>query len=54
MNELIVLSRSSKSAVSRHDNVRASSTLFIWLDENVVISLLTMHLWLSISNFVWL
>jgi len=25
----------SKSAFSRHDNVRASSTLFIWLDENV-------------------
>ena len=28
-------SRSSKSAFSRHDNVRASSTLFIWLNENV-------------------
>ena len=27
--------RSSKSAFSRHDNVRASSTLFIWLNENV-------------------
>ena len=25
----------SKSAFSRHDNVRASSTLFILLDENV-------------------
>ena len=24
-----------KSAFSRHDNVRASSTLFIWLNENV-------------------
>ena len=47
-------SRSSKSAFSRHDNVRASSTLFIWLNENVVISLLPMHLWLSISNSVWL
>ena len=30
-----VFSRSSKSAFSRHDNVRASSTLFIWLNENV-------------------
>ena len=29
-----VLFRSSKSAFSRHDNVRASSTLFIWLNEN--------------------
>ena len=47
-------SRSSKSAFSRHDNVRASSTLFIWLNENVVKSLLTMRLWLSISNSVWL
>jgi len=28
-------SRSSKSAFSRHDNVRASSTLLIWLNENV-------------------
>ena len=28
-------SRSSKSAFSRHDNVQASSTLFIWLNENV-------------------
>ena len=28
-------SRSSKSAFSRHDNVRASSTLSIWLSENV-------------------
>ena len=28
--------RSSKSAFSRHDNVRASSTLFIWLNENVL------------------
>gem|GEM_PF-2362041 len=28
-------SRSSKSAFSRHDSVRASSTLFIWLNENV-------------------
>ena len=27
--------RSSKSAFSRHDNVRASSTLFIWLNKNV-------------------
>ena len=26
---------SSKSAFSRHDNVRTSSTLFIWLNENV-------------------
>ena len=24
-----------KSAFSRHDNVRASPTLFIWLNENV-------------------
>ena len=30
-----VLSHSSKSAFSRHDNVRTSSTLFIWLSENV-------------------
>ena len=29
-------SRSSKSAFSRHDNVRASSALFIWLNENVL------------------
>ena len=29
-------SRSSKSAFSRHDNVRASSTLLIWLNENVL------------------
>jgi len=28
-------SRSSKSAFSHHDNVRANSTLFIWLSENV-------------------
>ena len=28
-------SRSSKSAFSRHDNVRTSATLFIWLNENV-------------------
>ena len=28
-------SRFSKSAFSRHDNVRASSTLFTWLNENV-------------------
>jgi len=28
-------SRSSKSAFPRHDNVRASSTLLIWLNENV-------------------
>ena len=32
-------SRSSKSAFSRHDNVRASSTLFIWLNENVRITI---------------
>ena len=25
-----------KGAFSRHDNVRASSALFIWLNENVV------------------
>ena len=31
-------SRSSKSAFSRHDNVRASSALFIWLNENVHLS----------------
>lgn len=37
----MVLFRSSKSAFSRHDNVRASSTLFIWLNENVV--LITKH-----------
>ena len=30
-----VVFRSSKSVFSRHDNVRASSTLFIWLNENV-------------------
>ncbi len=29
-------SRSSKSAFSRHGNVRASSTLFIWVNENVL------------------
>ena len=33
-------SRSSKSAFSRYDNVRASSTLFIWLNENVLFSFL--------------
>ena len=33
-------SRSSKSAFSRHDNVQASSTLFIWLNENVLFSFL--------------
>ena len=31
----LFFSRSSKSAFSRHDNVRTSSTLFIWLNENV-------------------
>ena len=31
--------RSLKSAFSRHDNVRASSTLFIWLNENVDINI---------------
>ena len=31
-------SRFSKSAFSLHDNVRPSSTLFIWLDENVHLS----------------
>ena len=31
----LFFSRYSKSAFSRHDNVRASSTLFIWLNENV-------------------
>ena len=31
----LFFSRSSKSAFSRHDNVWASSTLFIWLNENV-------------------
>ena len=35
-----VLFRSSKSAFSRHDNVRTSSTLFIWLNENVLFSFL--------------
>ena len=30
-----VLFRSSKSVFSRHDHVQASSTLFIWLNENV-------------------
>ena len=33
-------SRSSKSAFSRHDNVRTSSTLFIWINENVLLSFL--------------
>ena len=28
-------SRFSKSAFTRHDNARASSTLFIWINENV-------------------
>ncbi len=28
-------SRSSKSAFSRHGNVQSSSTLLIWLNENV-------------------
>ena len=32
---LLFFSRPSKSAFSRHGNVRASSTLFIWLNENV-------------------
>ena len=36
----MVLFHSSKSAFSRHDNVRASSTLFIWLNENVLFSFL--------------
>ncbi len=31
----LFFSRSSKSAFSHHDDVRASSTLFIWLNENV-------------------
>jgi len=30
--------RSSKRAFSRHDNVWASSMLFIWLNENVLYS----------------
>ena len=30
-----VLSHSSKSAFTRHDNVRTSSALFVWLNENV-------------------
>ena len=42
VNELIVLltffCRSYKSAFSHHDNVRASSTQFIWLNENVHLS----------------
>ena len=33
----LFFSRSSKSALSRQDNVRASSTLFIWLNENVLL-----------------
>ena len=32
---LLFFSRPSKSAFSRHGNVRASSTLFVWLNENV-------------------
>ena len=35
-----VLFRSSKSAFSRHDNVRTSSTLFIWLNESCSFSFL--------------
>ena len=31
-----LLFRSSKSVFSRHDYVRASSTLFVWLNENVL------------------
>ena len=31
---------SLKSAFSRHDNVRASSTLFIWLNENVPLNII--------------
>ena len=42
VNELIVLlpffCRFYKSAFSHHDNVRASPTLFIWLNENVHLS----------------
>ena len=33
-------SRSSKSAFSHHDNVRTSSTLFVWINENVLLSFL--------------
>ena len=35
VNKLIVLFSFSKSTFSRHDNVRASPTLFIWFNENV-------------------
>ncbi|EFC67782.1 hypothetical protein HMPREF0670_02429 [Prevotella sp. oral taxon 317 str. F0108] len=42
--------RSSKSAFSRHDNVRASSTLFIWLNENVLVYLLRQQLYLPLSD----
>ena len=43
-------SRSSKSAFSRHDNVRANSTLFIWLNENVRVYLLRQQLYLSLND----
>ena len=35
VNELIVLFSSLEECVFSHANVRASSTLFIWLNENV-------------------
>ena len=31
---------SVRSAFSRHDNVRANSTLFIWINENILFVLL--------------
>ena len=47
--------RSSKSAFSRHDNVRASSTLFIWLNENVeiVVGIVPTALCLFTHCFPW-
>ncbi len=52
--------RSSKSAFSRHANVRASSTLFIWLNENVLFrsskSAFSRHanVRASLALFIWL
>ena len=55
-----VVFRSSKGAFSRHDNVRASSTLFIWLNENVLFrsskSAFSRHddVLASSTSFIWL
>ena len=57
---LLFFSRPSKSAFSRHGNVRASSTLFVWLNENVLFSFLKSafsrhgNVRASSTLFVWL